>query len=139
MQPKRFITVSTKILPILGQINAHHMVETHRIRYVSELSSYLKISMQSGMIPSHFPIKMLCTSTIHPIPTTCSKYHILLGRITPIIFSRVCYHAEVLLSIKEQRNILHEISKLMANWIGHILHTNCLLQQVIEGNIKRGI
>jgi hypothetical protein len=45
----------------------------------------------------------------------------------------------VLLRIKEQRNILHEISKWKANWIGHILHRNCLLQQVIEGKIKGGI
>ena len=36
----------------------------------------------------------------------------------------------------EQRNILHEIRKRKANWIGHILHRNCLLQQVIEGKIK---
>jgi hypothetical protein len=34
--------------------------------------------------------------------------------------------------VKEQRNILHEISKRKANWIGHILRRNCLLQQVIE-------
>ena len=27
---------------------------------------------------------------------------------------------EVLLRVKEQRNILHEISKRKANWIGHI-------------------
>jgi hypothetical protein len=27
---------------------------------------------------------------------------------------------EVLLKVKEQRNILHEISKRKANWIGHI-------------------
>jgi hypothetical protein len=46
---------------------------------------------------------------------------------------------EVLLRVKEQRNILHEISKRKANWIGHILYINCLLQQVIEGKIKRGI
>jgi len=32
--------------------------------------------------------------------------------------------------------ILHEISKLKANWIGHILRRNCLLQRVIEGKIK---
>ena len=38
--------------------------------------------------------------------------------------------------VKEQRNILHEISKLKANWIGHILRRNCLLKQVIEGKIK---
>ena len=43
---------------------------------------------------------------------------------------------EVLLRVKEQRNILHEISKRKANWIGHILRRNCLLKQVIEGKIK---
>jgi hypothetical protein len=46
---------------------------------------------------------------------------------------------EVLLSAKEQRNILHEISKLKANWIGQILRRNCLLQRVVEGKIKGGI
>ena len=34
------------------------------------------------------------------------------------------------------RNILHEIRKLKANWIGHILRGNCLLKQVIERKIK---
>jgi hypothetical protein len=43
---------------------------------------------------------------------------------------------EVLLRVNEQRNILHEIRKWKANWIGHILHRNCLLKQVIEGKIK---
>jgi hypothetical protein len=43
---------------------------------------------------------------------------------------------EVLLRVKEQKNILHEICKRKANWIGHILRRNCLLQQVIEGKIK---
>ena len=45
---------------------------------------------------------------------------------------------EVLLRFKEQRNILHEIRKRKANWIGHILRIKCLLQQVIEGKIKGG-
>jgi hypothetical protein len=40
------------------------------------------------------------------------------------------------LRVKEQRNILREISKRKANWIGHNLRRNCLLQQVIEGKIK---
>ena len=31
------------------------------------------------------------------------------------------------LRVKEQRNILHEISKRKANWIGHILRRNCVL------------
>jgi len=42
---------------------------------------------------------------------------------------------EVLLRVKEQRNILREISKRKSNWIGHILRRNCLLQHVIEGKI----
>ena len=46
---------------------------------------------------------------------------------------------EVLLRVKEQRNILHELSKRKANWTGHILRRNCLLQLVIEGKIKGGI
>jgi hypothetical protein len=45
----------------------------------------------------------------------------------------------VLLTVKEQRNILQEISKWKANWVGHILCRNCLLQQVTEGKIKEGI
>ena len=46
---------------------------------------------------------------------------------------------EVLLRVKEQRNILHEVRKRKANWIGHILRRNCLLQRVIEGKIKGDI
>jgi len=44
----------------------------------------------------------------------------------------------VLLRVKELRNILLEISKRKAKWIGHILRTNCLLQRVIEGKIRGG-
>jgi hypothetical protein len=46
---------------------------------------------------------------------------------------------EVLLRVKEQRNILHEIHKRKANWISHILRRNCLLQRVTEGKIKGGL
>jgi len=46
---------------------------------------------------------------------------------------------EVLLRVKEQRNILYEISIRKANWIGHILRRNCLLQRVTEGKIQGGI
>jgi hypothetical protein len=43
---------------------------------------------------------------------------------------------EVLLRVSEQRNILHEIRKRKADWIGHILRRNFLLKEVIEGNIQ---
>ena len=52
---------------------------------------------------------------------------------------RSCENEEVLLRAKGQRNILHEISKRKANWIGHIFRRNCLLQRVIEGKIKGGL
>jgi hypothetical protein len=42
----------------------------------------------------------------------------------------------VLLRVSEQRNILHEIRKRKANWIGHIVRRNCLLKEVIEGKIQ---
>ena len=45
---------------------------------------------------------------------------------------------EVLLRVEEQRNILHEVSKRKANWVGHVLRRNCLLRLVIEGKIKGG-
>ena len=43
---------------------------------------------------------------------------------------------EMLLRVNEQRNILHELGKQKANWIGHILRRNFLLKQVMEGKIK---
>ena len=46
---------------------------------------------------------------------------------------------KVLLRVMEQRNILHGIRKRKANWIGHILCRNCLLQRAIEGKIQGGI
>jgi hypothetical protein len=45
----------------------------------------------------------------------------------------------VLLRVKGQKNILHEIRKRKANWNGHILHRNCLLQRVSEKKIQGGI
>jgi hypothetical protein len=40
---------------------------------------------------------------------------------------------------RQQRNILREIRKGKANWIGQILRRNCLLQRVTEGKIQGGI
>jgi hypothetical protein len=43
---------------------------------------------------------------------------------------------EMLLTVNEQRDILHEIRKQKANWIGHILCRNNLLKQVVKGKIR---
>ena len=60
-------------------------------------------------------------------------------RMEKISWTDYVRNEEVLLRVKEQRNILHEIRKRKANWIGHILLRNCLQQRVIEGKIKGGI
>ena len=43
---------------------------------------------------------------------------------------------ETLQRVEEDRNILHTVKIRKANWIGHILHRNCLLKHVIEGAIE---
>ena len=60
-------------------------------------------------------------------------------RMEKIIWTDHMRNEDVLLRVQEQRNILHEISKWKANWIGHILRKNCLLQRVTEGKIQGGI
>jgi len=60
-------------------------------------------------------------------------------RMEKISWTDYVRNEEVLLRVKKQRNILHEIRKRKANWIGHILRRNCLLQRVIEEKIKGGI
>ena len=39
------------------------------------------------------------------------------------------------LTVKEERNILHKIKRRDDNWIGHIYRRNCLLKRIIEGKI----
>jgi hypothetical protein len=38
---------------------------------------------------------------------------------------------EVMHRVKEEGNILHTIKRRKANWIGLVLHRNCLLEHVI--------
>ena len=45
---------------------------------------------------------------------------------------RSCENEEVLLRVNERRNILHEIIKREANWIGHILRRNCLQKKLLK-------
>ena len=62
-----------------------------------------------------------------------------LRRMEKISWTDHVRNEDVLLRVKEQRNTLHEIRKRKANWIGHILRRNCLLQRVTEGKIQGGL
>jgi len=57
-------------------------------------------------------------------------------RMEKISWTEHVRNEDVLLRAKEHRNILHEIRKRKANWIGHILRRNCLLQRVTDGKIQ---
>jgi hypothetical protein len=57
-------------------------------------------------------------------------------RMQKIIWTDHVINDGVLLRVKEQMNILHEIRKRKANWIGHILRRNCILLRVTEGKIQ---
>ena len=45
---------------------------------------------------------------------------------------------DVLHRVKEERNILHTVKRRKADWIGHILHRDCLEKHIIEGKIGGG-
>ena len=60
-------------------------------------------------------------------------------RMEKICWNEHVRNEEVLLRVKEQRNNLHEISKMKAKRFGHILRRNCLLQRLFEGKINGGI
>jgi hypothetical protein len=49
-----------------------------------------------------------------------------------IIWTDHVRNKEVLLRVKEQRNILHEISKRKANWIGHILRRTAFYNGLLK-------
>ncbi|PNF43874.1 hypothetical protein B7P43_G02808 [Cryptotermes secundus] len=57
-------------------------------------------------------------------------------RMEKISWTDYVRNEEVLIRVSEQRNILHEIRKQKANWIGHILCSNCLIKEVIEGKTE---
>jgi len=42
----------------------------------------------------------------------------------------------VLRRAKKESSILHTVKRRKANWIGHILRTNCLLKHAVEGKIE---
>jgi hypothetical protein len=43
----------------------------------------------------------------------------------------------VLRRVKDERHILHTIRRRKANWIGHILRRNCLINHIIKGKIRK--
>jgi hypothetical protein len=53
------------------------------------------------------------------------------GRVAKISWTDHVRNEEVLHRVQEERNILHTINRGKVNWIGHILHRNCLLKKTV--------
>ena len=47
------------------------------------------------------------------------------------------YDVRVLQTVSQETNILYAIKRRKANWIGHVLRRNGLLQPVIERKMER--
>jgi hypothetical protein len=60
-------------------------------------------------------------------------------RMEKISWSNYMRNEEVLLRVKEERNILPTVKRRTANCIGHILRRKCLLKHVIEKKDRKKI
>ena len=79
-------------------------------------------------------ITLLHVSTLlcHPQGARHIRYITFIHPLVEPVFITDCIYSR---RVNEQRNILHEIRKRKANWIGHILRRNCLVKQIIEGKV----
>ena len=58
------------------------------------------------------------------------------GKMEKISWTDRVRNEEVLLRVREDRNIVPTVNRRKANWIGHILRGNCLMKHVIEVKIE---
>jgi hypothetical protein len=56
-----------------------------------------------------------------------------------IIWPHRVRNEKVFLRVMEKMNIIQTVKRRKANWIGHILRSNCLLKRFIEGKTKGGL
>ena len=71
--------------------------------------------------------ELVCCMIEENIPSTSIKPYDRLDSRNHLILPEIRVHLVLGMSL---------LSKWKTNWIGHVLHRNCLLQQIIEGKIK---
>jgi hypothetical protein len=97
-----------------------------RVLFTSKMDLELKKKLVKCYIWS-MPLYCAETWTFRAVHKHLGSFEIWCWRrMKKIIWTEHVRNDYVLLRVKEQ-NILHEISKRKANWIGHIMCRNCLL------------
>jgi hypothetical protein len=99
----------------LGVLSYHLFAPSFTGRKMFRVNLEIRVEMQEGV---HFKCPLFCPN-----------------------LTRIQYVSKFSVSLKyifliQRAIIINEISKRKANWIGHILRSNCILRQVTEGNIK---
>jgi hypothetical protein len=72
------------LVPILSQIDPVHTNPSH-LRFTLILSTHLSLCLPRGILPSGFPINILCSFLFSPIYVTCPAHLILFNLIVLII------------------------------------------------------
>jgi hypothetical protein len=155
-EKERRITVQTQLYLCMNQLHVSAIYSQHQEEYRTinkkEQVSLLKCNRTSTFslltvvysswcwlyiaeTCSWFIHRYSCLNALASRSETPGKW---CWRRMEIIWTDHVRNEEVLLRVKELRNILHEISTRKANWVGHILRRNCLLQRGIEGKMKGG-
>ena len=111
------------------------------IHIITSFTSKLELNLRKKLVKCHILSMVLYGAETLTLRAVDQKYLESFEmwcwrRMEKISWTDHVRNEEVLFRVSEQRNILHEIRKREANWIGHILRRNCLLKQVIEGKIK---
>jgi len=137
-------TFRKKVVPLFSVICSQAMAKAAFNKKRALLTSTLDLKLRKKLVKCYICIIVLNGAETWTLRAVDQKHLVSFEmwcwkRMEKISWTDHVRNEEALLRVKEQRNIVHEINKQKANWIGRILRRNCLLQRVIEGKIKERI
>jgi hypothetical protein len=114
----------------------------NEITFIAFQPNGLKFTEETRKV-FHLEQRFLCWWNLHTLESSSEKtgkfWNVMLGKDVNDHLGRSFEKWRRIAWIKEQGNILHTVKRRKANWIGHILRVNCLLNNIIEGTIEEWI